>query len=203
VDIYNGNMSNDRWLIVGLGNPGPAYAHNRHNVGYWCVNRLARLYGIQLKTRRLAALGEGQIAGASVMLVKPRTYVNNSGHAVAAALKHSGVPPEHTLIIYDELDLPAGRLRVKAKGGHGGHNGIRSIAGAIASSDFPRIRVGIGRPFVDGEPVWDPEVVALWVLSDPPPQEAETLQQATGRAAQAVELVLAEGVEAAMNRYNK
>ena len=121
----------------------------------------------------------------------------------AAALKHAGVPAERTLVVYDELDLPMGRIRVKAKGGHGGHNGIRSIAGAIGSSDFPRIRVGIGRPFVDGEPVWDPDVVALWVLSDPPPQEAKTLQQAVARAAQAVELMLADGVETAMNRYNR
>jgi PTH1 family peptidyl-tRNA hydrolase len=196
-------MSTDHWLIVGLGNPGPAYAHNRHNVGYWCINRLARLHGIQLKTRRLAAMGEGEIAGVGVVLGKPRTYVNNSGHAVAAALKHANIRPERTLVVYDELDLPAGRLRVKAKGGHGGHNGIRSIAGTIGSSDFPRIRVGIGRPFVDGEPSWDPDVVAVWVLSDPPPQEAQTLQGAVTRAAQAVELLLAEGVEVAMNRYNK
>jgi len=196
-------VSSDRWLIVGLGNPGPAYAHNRHNVGYWCANRLARLHGIQLKARRLAALGEGEISGAGVVIVKPRTYVNNSGHAVAAALKHSGISPERTLVIYDELDLPAGRLRVKAKGGHGGHNGIRSIAGAIGSSDFPRIRIGIGRPFVDGEPVWDPDVVGRWVLSDPRPQELQTLQNAVARAAEVVELVLAEGVEAAMNRYNR
>ena len=196
-------MSSDRWLIVGLGNPGPAYAHNRHNVGYWCANRLARLHGIQLKARRLAALGEGEIAGVGVMIVKPRTYVNKSGHAVAAALKNTGIDRERTLVMYDELDLPAGRLRIKAKGGHGGHNGIRSIAGAIGTTDFPRIRIGIGRPFVDGEPVWDPEVVGPWVLSDPRPEELKTLQNAVARAAEAVELVLAEGVEAAMNKYNR
>jgi len=196
-------MSADAWLVVGLGNPGPPYAHNRHNVGYWCVNRLARLHGIALKARRLAALGEGKIGARPVVLVKPRTYVNTSGHAVAAALKHAAVAPQRLLVIYDDLDLPAGRLRIRAGGSHGGHNGLRSIIGTVGSKDFPRLRIGIGRPHVDGQPVWDPDVVAVWVLSDPTPQEAETLQGAVARAAEAVELLVTEGVEAAMNRYNK
>ena len=196
-------MGSDRWLIVGLGNPGPAYSHNRHNVGYWTINRLARLHGIPLKARRLATVGEGRISDSEVTLVKPRTFVNDSGHAVAAARKHTRVGPESVLVVYDELDLPAGRLRIKAKGGTAGHKGIKSVAGALASTDFPRVRVGIGRPHVDGEPVWDPDVVAVWVLSDPTPQETKTLQNAVERAAKAVEVVLAEGVEAAMNRYNK
>jgi peptidyl-tRNA hydrolase, PTH1 family len=196
-------VGSDRWLIVGLGNPGPAYSHNRHNVGYWTINRLARLHGIPLKARRLATLGEGRIGDSEVTLVKPRTFVNDSGQAVAAARKHTRVGPENVLVVYDELDLPAGRLRIKAKGGTAGHKGIKSVAGALASTDFPRVRVGIGRPHVDGDPVWDPDVVAVWVLSDPTPQETKTLQNAVERAAKSVELVLAEGVEAAMNRYNK
>jgi PTH1 family peptidyl-tRNA hydrolase len=196
-------MGSDRWLIVGLGNPGPAYAHNRHNVGYWTINRLARLHGIPLKARRLAALGEGEINGTDVMLVKPRTYVNNSGHAVAAALRHTKVQPERVLIVYDELDLPAGRLRLKAKGGTAGHNGLKSISGVLGSTDFPRLRIGIGRPHVDGEPTWDPDVVAVWVLSDPTPQDTKTLQDAVSRAAKAVEQIVGQGVEAAMNEINK
>ncbi|TMB98500.1 MAG: aminoacyl-tRNA hydrolase [Chloroflexi bacterium] len=196
-------MPQDAWLIVGLGNPGTPYSHNRHNVGYWCVNRLARLHGINLKTRRLASLGEGRIDGLPVVLLKPRTFVNESGHAVAPALRRQKISPERLLVVYDELDLPAGRLRIKPRGGHGGHNGIRSIVAAAGSSDFPRIRIGIGRPHVDGEPVWDPDVVAVWVLSDPSPNEARTLQDAVSRAAQAVELLVGEGLEAAMNRYNK
>jgi PTH1 family peptidyl-tRNA hydrolase len=196
-------VGTDRWLVVGLGNPGPAYSHNRHNVGYWTINRLARLHGIPLKAGRLATVGEGRIGDSEVVLVKPRTFVNDSGHAVAAARKRTRVGPENILVVYDELDLPAGRLRLKAKGGTAGHKGIKSVAGALASTDFPRLRIGIGRPHVDGEPVWDPDVVAVWVLSDPTPQETKTLQNAVGRAAKAVELILAEGVEAAMNRYNK
>ena len=196
-------MGTDRWLVVGLGNPGPAYSHNRHNVGYWTINRLARLHGIPLKAGRLATVGEGRIGDSEVVLVKPRTFVNDSGHAVAAARKRTRVGPENILVVYDELDLPAGRLRLKAKGGTAGHKGIKSVADALASTDFPRLRIGIGRPHVDGEPVWDPDVVAVWVLSDPTPQETKTLQNAVGRAAKAIELILAEGAEAAMNRYNK
>ena len=196
-------MAADHWLIVGLGNPGPVYAHNRHNVGYWCVNRLARLQGIPLKARRLAAIGEGEIASRSAVLAKPRTYVNRSGHAVSALLKHFRVSPQRLLVVCDDLDLPPGKLRLKAGGGHGGHNGLRSIVGAIGSSDFPRLRIGIGRPHLDGQPTWDPDVVAVWVLSDPPPQDAEALQTAVALAAEAVETALTEGVEAAMNRYNR
>ena len=193
----------DRWLIVGLGNPGPLYARNRHNVGYWCINRLARLHGIPLKARRLATIGEGQIASREVLLAKPRTYVNRSGHAVSALLKHSRVSPQRMLVVCDDLDLSPGKLRLKASGGHGGHNGLRSIVGTTGSSDFPRLRIGIGRPNLDGQPTWDPDIVAVWVLSDPSPQDAEAVQAAVALAAEAVETALTEGVEVAMNRYNR
>jgi len=196
-------MASDRWLIVGLGNPGPAYAHNRHNVGYWCVNRLARLHGIDLKARRVAAIGEGEIRGHPVTLLKPRTYVNNSGHAVAPVLRHAHIAIQRLLVVYDDLDLPVGRVRIKPRGGHGGHNGVRSIAATIGSTDFPRVRIGIGRPQVDGGPSWDPDVVAAWVLSDPLPSEVVVLQEAVARAAEAVEAIIAEGLETAMTRYNK
>ena len=196
-------MTRDRWLVVGLGNPGPPYSHNRHNVGYWCVNRLARLHSIALKARRLATLGEGQISSRPVLLAKPRTFVNHSGHAVSAILKHAGLSPDRILVICDDLDLSPGKLRLRARGGHGGHNGLRSIIGAIGSSDFPRLRIGIGRPVLDGQPAWDPDVVAVWVLSDPPPEEAETIQTAVALAAEAVEVLVTEGLETAMNRYNR
>ncbi len=196
-------MASDRWLIVGLGNPGPAHAHNRHNVGYWCINRLARLHGISLKARRLAAIGEGAIGGRLVMLVKPRTFVNNSGHAVTSALRHSSADTDRLLVIYDDLDLPTGRLRLKARGSHGGHNGLRSIISAVGSSNFPRLRIGIGRPHLEGKAAWDPDVVAAWVLSDPAPTEARALHDAVARATKAVEMLVTEGLGAAMNRYNK
>ncbi len=196
-------MAAKTWLIVGLGNPGPVYSHNRHNVGYWSVNRLARLHGIPLKARRLATIGQGAIAGVPILLAKPRTFVNRSGHAVAALLRNFQVKPDQMLVICDDLDLPAGRLRLRPRGGHGGQKGLRSIIGTIGSGGFPRLRIGIGRPVVDGEPSWEPEVVADYVLSDPTPQEAEALQAAAAEAAEAVETVLREGLEAAMNRYNR
>lgn len=196
-------MAVHKWLIVGLGNPGPVYSHNRHNVGYWCVNRLARLHGIPLKARRVATIGEGAIAGVPVILAKPRTFVNRSGHAVATLLRNFQIKPERMLVICDDLDLPVGRLRLRPGGSHGGQKGLRSIIGTIGSGGFPRLRIGIGRPVVDGEPSWEPDVVAAYVLSDPTPQEAEALQAVTAEATEAVEAVLREGLEAAMNRHNR
>jgi PTH1 family peptidyl-tRNA hydrolase len=196
-------MAAEKWLIVGLGNPGPDYAHNRHNVGYWCVNRLARLHGIALKARRLAATGEGSISGKPVLLAKPRTFMNRSGQAAAALLRSSKIERSHVLVVCDDLDLPAGALRLRTGGGAGGQKGIASIIGALGGQDFLRLRIGIGRPTVEGEPTWDPEAVAAYVLSDPTPEEAKALQAAVARAAEAVETLLREGLEPAMNRYNR
>ena len=195
-------MAASRWLIVGLGNPGPPYSRNRHNAGYWCVNRLARLHGVRMKARRLASLGEGSVAGRDVLLAKPRTYVNRSGHAVSAILKHAKLSPDRMLVICDDLDLALGKLRLRPAGSHGGHNGLRSIVGAVGNG-FPRLRIGIGRPMLDGHPLTDPDVVAVYVLSDPTPQQAKALEAAVVEAAQAVETLLAEGLEAAMDRYNR
>jgi PTH1 family peptidyl-tRNA hydrolase len=195
-------VANDRWLIAGLGNPGADYSHNRHNVGYWCINRLARLHGIKIKAKTLATLGEGEVCGAPVVLLKPRTYVNKSGEAIGPALRRWKIDPAQLIVVYDDLDLPAGRVRIKARGGSGGHNGIKSIIAAAGSQDFARIRVGIGRPHVDGEPTWEPEQVADYVLSDPSPEMVKTLQDAARRATEAVELIITDGVEAAMNEYN-
>lgn len=196
-------VSKDLWLIVGLGNPGRDYSHNRHNVGYWCINRLARIHSISLKTKGIAALGEGKIAGTTVLLIKPRTYVNKSGDAVRAAIARFKGSPERLIVLYDELDLPSGTFRMRAKGTHGGHNGIRSIIAAAGTSEFARIRIGIGRPHVDGEPSWDPSTVAPWVLGDPTPEEVEVLRASVAKAADAVALTLSDGVEAAMNAFNQ
>ena len=196
-------MSSDRWLIVGLGNPGSEYAHNRHNVGYWCVNRLARMHGIKLKAKTLAATGEGTINGHPAVLLKPRTYVNRSGDAVAPALKRWNVALDHLIVVYDDLDLPAGRVRIRPGGGDGGYKGLKSIIASLGGKDFARIRIGIGRPHVDGEPSWEPDVVGDYVLSDPTPQDTKTLQDAASRAAKTVEMIIGEGLEAAMNRLNR
>jgi peptidyl-tRNA hydrolase, PTH1 family len=192
------------WLIVGLGNPGRDYAHNRHNVGFRCVNRLARSYNIALDRRTsLATMGQGHIEGRDVVLTKPRTYVNNSGEAAAALVRRFRVLPERLLVICDSLDLPVGTVRVRARGSHGGHNGLKSITDRLGVDAFPRIRIGIGRPLVAGEPSWDPEVIADYVLSDPPPAERRVLDDAAETVIAAVACVLEQGVEAAMNRFNR
>ena len=190
-------------LIVGLGNPGSEHAQNRHNVGFWSINRLAKRAHIDLGHHsKLATTGEGAIAGQTVVLAKPRIFVNNSGKAVAALLKRHQLKPEQLLVIYDDLDLPVGLLRIRASGRHGGQNGMRSIIASIQSQDFPRIRIGIGRPSVQGVPTRDPEIIARYVLANPPFGERAKLEDAVERAADAVEVILEDGVEAAMRRFN-
>lgn len=189
---------------MGLGNPGRDYAHNRHNVGFWCVNRLARSYAVALNSRTsLATLGQGHIEGRDVILAKPRTYVNNSGEAAAALVRRFRVLPDRLLVICDSLDLPVGAVRVRSRGSHGGHKGLKSITERLGVDGFPRIRVGIGRPLVAGEPSFDPDVIAEYVLSDPPPGERRELDEATETVIAAVAYILEEGVEAAMNRFNR
>lgn len=191
------------WLVAGLGNPGSHYAATRHNVGFWTINRLARAHGIDVRARgKLASVGEGELAGARVALVKPRTYVNRSGEAVAELLRRYGVPPSRLIVVFDDLDLPAGRVRLRGAGGHGGYGGMKSIVGLIGK-DFARVRIGIGRPLSGGEPTWDPDVIAGYVLSDPPAAERAVLEEAAATAAAAVEAIVRDGIEAAMNQYNR
>ena len=142
-------------------------------------------------------------SGKPVLLAKPRTFMNRSGQAVAALLRSSKIERSHVLVVCDDLDLPAGALRLRTGGGAGGQKGIASIIGALGGQDFLRLRIGIGRPAVAGEPTWNPEAVAVYVLSDPTPEEAKALQAAVAQAAEAVETLLREGLEPAMNRYNR
>ena len=191
------------WLVVGLGNPGEGYARTRHNVGFWVVNTLAKRAGTQPKnTGSLMHIGVGELAGQKVALVKPKTFMNLSGKAVSQALQWTGCDIQHTIVLYDELDLNAGALRIRAGGGHGGHNGLKSIAGA-ASLEFTRIRIGIGRPQHNGEPTWDPEHVSAWVLGVPHGEDKRVLDEAVELAADAVECILSEGVDAAASRFNR
>jgi PTH1 family peptidyl-tRNA hydrolase len=191
------------WLVVGLGNPGEEYARNRHNVGFWVINELAKRAGVQPKTTgSTMAIAVGLLADARLALVKPKTFVNNSGKAVAQALQWTGCDLDHTIVVYDELDMDAGALRIRAAGGHGGHNGLRSI-GASAGLGFVRIRVGIGRPRLHGEPSWEPEVVTQWVLGNPHGEDKQALERATKDAADAVECIVREGAEAAGSKFNR
>jgi PTH1 family peptidyl-tRNA hydrolase len=191
-------------LIVGLGNPGREYAHSRHNVGFWCLNRLARRHGIAFSSRgRLAAVGEGRLTGQPVILAKPRTFVNLSGRAVSHLLQRYRLSPQQLLVVCDDLDLPLGRVRLRPGGSHGGHRGMRSIIDAIGSQDFPRIRIGIGRPEVAGEPTWEPEAVVDYVLGPMTAEERRILDEAVAMGGEVILCLLSEGVETAMNRFNR
>ena len=134
-------------LVVGLGNPGQAYAAHRHNVGFWCVRRLARDWNVSFKSSRWARVGEGQVNDQPLVLAKPRTFVNRSGDAAASLLQRYELSPQQMLVICDDLELPVGSIRLRPHGGDGGHKGIRSIADSLRFRDFVRVRVGIGRPF--------------------------------------------------------
>jgi len=191
-------------LILGLGNPGEDYANHRHNVGFWCVQRLARRWDIDLKGARHARLGEGRIADVPVVLAKSRTYMNRSGDAAAGLLQRYQLRPEEMLVICDDLELPVGSIRLRPRGRHGGHNGLRDIIFTLQSEEFPRLRIGIDRPrTATGERLTDPDVVAAYVLREPRPEEREALEGAVEQAAEAVACLLSEGLRAAMNRYNR
>jgi len=181
-------------LIVGLGNPGKTYFNNRHNVGFRCIDYFARLHRISIKERRARAkLGIGEVAETRVVLAKPRTFMNLSGQSVNRLVRHFGVPLEDLLVICDDLDLPLGKVRIRQRGGSAGHKGVESIIASLGSQDFPRIRVGIGRP--EGDEI-------AYVLSDFSAEERELVEEAISKVADAIYCFLAEGVEAAMNRYN-
>ena len=181
-------------LIVGLGNPGKAYASNRHNVGFQCVDYFARKHGIAIRERKARAkVGLGEVAEKGVVLAKPRTFMNLSGQAVSRLVRQFNVPLEDLVVICDDLDLPLGRVRIRQRGGSAGHKGMESIIDSLGSQDFPRIRVGIGRP--DGDEV-------SYVLSDFTAEERDVVREAMADVADALYCILTEGIEAAMNRYN-
>ena len=191
-------------LIVGLGNPGGEYAGNRHNVGFWTINRLAKRHNTKLEGAGKASLGKGRIGGHDVALAKPRTFVNVSGDVVWNLIKRLNIDDaQELLVVCDDLDLPAGKLRIRPHGGSGGYKGLQSIIDATGTDRFRRIRIGIGRPVVNGEPSWDPEHVANYVLSDPPPEERAVLDDAVESAVQAIEVAVTDGIEVAMSRFNK
>ena len=183
-------------LIAGLGNPGARYDRTRHNVGFDVVERLADRAGVSLREKRFnAVLGTGRIGGEAVLLCKPQTFMNRSGDSVGPMAGWYKLPPAQVITVHDDLDLPFGDVRVKVGGGHGGHNGLRDLHRALPDNGYVRVRVGIGRPK-------GPMDVSSWVLSRWSPDEVERIDDVVDRAANAVELVLAEGVKPAMNRVN-
>jgi PTH1 family peptidyl-tRNA hydrolase len=185
-----------RWLVVGLGNPGPAYAGNRHNVGFMVLDLLAeRTSGRFSAHKGRADVVEGRLAGQPCVLCKPKTYMNLSGGPVASLRDWFKVPVERIVVVHDELDIGFGTLRLKAGGGDNGHNGLRSITSAIGSKDYLRVRVGIGRPPGRQDP-------ADYVLKDFAAAERKELGFHVDRAADAVEALLTGPLEAAQNVFH-
>ncbi|MBU8827647.1 aminoacyl-tRNA hydrolase [Mycolicibacterium goodii] len=181
-------------LVVGLGNPGPAYAKTRHNLGFMVADVLAGRIGSAFKVHKRsgAEVVTGRLAGSSVVLAKPRCYMNESGRQVGPLAKFYSVPPQQIVVIHDELDLDFGRIRLKLGGGEGGHNGLRSVASALGSKDFHRVRIGVGRPPGRKDP-------AAFVLENFTAAERAEVPTMVEQAADATELLIAQGLEPAQN----
>ena len=190
-------------LIVGLGDPGRCYTHNRHNIGFMCISHFARAQGIKLdKKVGQARAGMGEVAGDKVVLARLQTYMNLSGQAVSRLAKRFKITMNDLLIIHDDLDLPLGKIRIRNGGSAGGHKGIESIIACLGSRDFYRIRVGIGRPDVF-ESARDKETEVIdYVLSDFAAEEKEIAAKVITEVGEAITCLLTEGLTSAMNKHN-
>ena len=184
-------------LVVGLGNPGRAYRWTRHNMGFWLIEQFAKELGIDLSRRGFRSLyGRGKIGNEEVILAKPLTYMNLSGEAVRRLLHFFKVPPENLVVLHDDLDLPLGKIRIRLRGGHGGHQGVKSIVEALGNDGFFRLKVGIGRP---PDRHQDP---ADYVLEPLKGGEKEEFKAAVERALEALGVLFREGPQAAMDKFH-
>jgi PTH1 family peptidyl-tRNA hydrolase len=189
-------MADEPYLVVGLGNPGPSYAGNRHNAGAMVVDLLAERLGGRFKAHKgRADVVEGRLGGQRVVLAKPRSYMNTSGGPVASLRQFYKVPLDHVVVVHDELDLPYGTVRLKLGGGDNGHNGLRSITGSAGGKEYLRVRFGVGRPPGRQDP-------ADFVLRDFSAAERKDLGVYVDRAADAVEALVAQGLESAQNAFH-
>ena len=189
-------MPEERWLIAGLGNPGPEYAGNRHNAGQMVVDLLAERMGARFKAHRTRnEVADGRLAGVPVTLAKPRTYMNLSGGPVAALAAFYKIPPERIVVVHDELDIPFGAVRLKLGGGDNGHNGLRSVTQALGTNGYNRARIGIGRPPGRMD-------AATFVLRDFSAAERKELPLLIDRCADAVETLLSKGLAVAQNTFH-
>lgn len=183
------------YIIVGLGNPGLKYRNTRHNMGFLAIDALAKDTGARFNKKRFRGItAECRIEGRQVLLLKPHTFMNLSGEAVAEVVQFYKLPPERLIVLYDDIDLAAGSLRIKARGSAGTHNGMRSIIGAIKTERFPRVRIGIGKP--------EKAELVSYVLGKPEKSQRADIGQAIENAAAAAALIVSKGVEAAQQKYN-
>lgn len=196
--LFNKNKTSGvSWLIVGLGNLGEEYEGTRHNAGFEVVDLLAGELGVKVQRLKFKALtAAAEVGGQKVLLMKPTTYMNLSGEAVEQAASFYKVPPERILVISDEVALPPGKLRIRASGSAGGHNGLKNIIAHIHSEQFPRIRVGVGnKPHPDYD-------MADWVLGRPAGEDRKAMDKAEKKAAEAIGVILEKGISTAMGRFN-
>ena len=184
-------------LIVGLGNPGLKYRGTRHNLGFRCVDLMAEEWSIPIEERRAkAVLGQGVHAGHGVVLAKPRNFMNNSGECVAYLQTRFAADLDQIMVVYDDMELPLGRLRIRRSGSDGGHRGVQSIISALGTVEFPRMRLGIGQPALGEDPV-------DFVLGQFSNEQSEVVDPAVKAAVTAMDCWLTEGIDAAMNRFNR
>lgn len=184
------------YIIIGLGNPGKKYEHTRHNAGFDAIDRLAEKHNIKIdKLKHKALIGEGRIGFEKVVLVKPQTYMNLSGESVVSVCQFYKPEFDHVIVMYDDIDLDVGKLRIRKKGSAGSHNGMKSIIKCIGTQEFPRVRIGVSKP-PEG---WD---LADFVLSRFPKEQQKDLEESFERAALTVEEIIDSGIESAMNKYN-
>ena len=195
--FFKKKSSNISWIIAGLGNPEPKYEITRHNAGFLAIDRIADNANVSIKKMKFHALiGEAELGGERCLLLKPLTYMNKSGEAIAEAMRYYQIPPERVLILFDDISLDPGKLRIRQKGSAGCHNGIKSIIEMTKSSDFPRIKIGVGKK---PHPDYD---LADWVLSKFKKDELPLMDEAFTNAADAAAMIVSGSVDRAMNRYN-
>ena len=191
-------------LIVGLGNPGRKYADSIHNLGFMCVGHFARSNNIRFdKKRGKARIGLGKVAGVEVVVARPHTYMNRSGEAVSRLVRIFNISLDNLLVVYDELDLPLGKIRIRQGGSSAGHRGVESIISELGSQDFPRLRVGIGRPAmssVTGEVI--EEDIITYLLNKFSHEEKKAITKVLPVISEAITCVITEGLTTAMNKYN-
>ena len=195
--LFGNKSSAVDWLIVGLGNPGQKYANTRHNMGFQTVDLLAEKAGVPLnKVKFKSAYNIFNFAGCKCLVMKPQTYMNLSGEAVREAVQFYKIPADHVLVIYDDISLPVGKLRVRPTGSAGGHNGIKNIIAHLGTQDFPRVKIGVGAPTGGGDEMID------WVIGAPSQAERKILAESFEKAIGAAECIIQKGCQQAMNGFN-
>lgn len=195
--LFKNKNQENTWLVAGLGNPGAQYENTRHNAGFKAIDILCDNNSIELNKKKFNAFyGEGKIKGIKILAVKPQTFMNNSGEAVGKIARFYKIPNERVIIISDDTSLPVGKIRVRAKGSAGGHNGLKSIIAHLSGENFPRVKVGVGE-----KPHPDYDMID-WVLGKIPNELNATYNDALSRTAKAVEEIITNDIQSAMNRFN-